>query len=65
MTQTEAAITALRRYAPNYLCDEVGILLAQRDRYKKALMEIDDLIDGITTLTHQIKKLAQKALRCE
>lgn len=43
----------------------VTALLAERDRYRKALQEIDELIEGTTSVTYQIKKITQRALKCK
>ena len=69
MTPTEAAITILRarcQFSDEQICHDIRLLLAQRDRYEKALREIRDELDGHGVVNmHWLGNFVKEALRCE
>ena len=70
MTPTEAAIRRLNIACftgmDNPTNEDVMLLLAQRDRYEKALREIRDELDGHGVVNmHWLENFVKEALRCE
>ena len=84
MTPTEAAITILRarcQFSDEQICHDIRLLLAQRDRYEKALLKCSDCFElvrqatqtvgsdyglpHIARMAESMKDQIQEALRCE
>ncbi len=70
---TQEQIERLRSGAENHLAmlpssslaPDILALLAERDRYEKALRWTDEHLTGEQPFTRAIKDIVQEALRCE
>ena len=55
MTPTEAAITILRarcQFSDEQICHDIRLLLAQRDRYEKALRDLVERLEYVHNHEH-------------